>query len=46
MTDWVAAGGTAVVTYYSGIVDENDRVWAGGYTGPLRDALGIHVEEF
>lgn len=46
LTDWVAAGGTAVVTYNSGIVDESDRVWAGGYTGPLREALGIHVEEF
>ncbi|MBN9211670.1 MAG: beta-galactosidase [Microbacterium sp. 71-36] len=46
LTDWIAAGGTAVVTYNSGIVDENDRIWAGGYTGPLRDALGIHVEEF
>ncbi|MBQ9918387.1 MAG: beta-galactosidase [Microbacterium sp.] len=46
LTDWIAAGGTAVVTYNSGIVDENDRIWAGGYTGPLREALGIHVEEF
>lgn len=46
LTDWIAAGGTAVVTYNSGIVDETDRIWAGGYTGPLREALGIHVEEF
>lgn len=46
LTDWIAAGGTAVVTFNSGIVDEQDRVWSGGYTGPLRDALGIHVEEF
>lgn len=46
LTDWIAAGGTAVVTYNSGIVDESDRIWAGGYTGPLREALGIHVEEF
>ena len=46
LTDWIAAGGTAVVTFNSGIVDEQDRIWAGGYTGPLREALGIHVEEF
>ncbi|MEV8271760.1 beta-galactosidase [Microbacterium sp. NPDC077184] len=46
LTDWVAAGGTAVVTFSSGIVDEEDRVWAGGYTGPFREMLGVHVEEF
>ncbi|MHC3000087.1 beta-galactosidase [Microbacterium sp. HJ5] len=46
ITDWIAAGGTAVVTFYSGTVDEDDRVWTGGYTGPFRDALGVRVEEF
>ncbi|WP_127473317.1 beta-galactosidase [Microbacterium sulfonylureivorans] len=46
LTDWIAAGGSAVVTFYSGIVDQDDRVWTGGYTGPLRDALGVRVEEF
>ncbi|WP_298867348.1 beta-galactosidase [uncultured Microbacterium sp.] len=46
ITDWIAAGGTALVTFYSGIVDEEDRVWTGGYTGPFRDALGVRVEEF
>lgn len=46
LTDWIAAGGTALVTFYSGTVDEDDRVYTGGYTGPFRDALGIRVEEF
>ncbi|MCH6231523.1 beta-galactosidase [Microbacterium sp. CFH 31415] len=46
ITEWIAAGGTAVVTFYSGTVDQDDRVWTGGYTGPFRDALGIRVEEF
>jgi beta-galactosidase len=46
ITDWISAGGTALVTFYSGTVDESDRVWTGGYTGPFRDALGIAVEEF
>ncbi|MFB8146605.1 beta-galactosidase [Microbacterium sp. NPDC056003] len=46
ITDWIAAGGTAVVTFYSGTVDQDDRVWTGGYTGPFREALGIRVEEF
>ncbi|WP_442577155.1 beta-galactosidase [Microbacterium sp. F51-2R] len=46
ITDWIAAGGTALVTFYSGTVDEDDRVWTGGYAGPFREALGIHIEEF
>lgn len=46
ITDWIEAGGTALVTFFSGTVDEDDRVWAGGYTGPFRTALGVHIEEF
>ncbi|MDW4571993.1 beta-galactosidase [Microbacterium sp. M3] len=46
VTDWIAAGGTALITFYSGTVDEEDRVFTGGYTGPFREALGIRVEEF
>ncbi|MFE7845866.1 beta-galactosidase [Microbacterium sp. NPDC057407] len=46
IVDWVEAGGTAVVTFFSGIVDQDDRVWTGGYGGPLRGALGVHIEEF
>lgn len=42
----VAAGATALVTFYSGIVDENDRVRPGGYPGVWRDLLGVRVEEF
>jgi beta-galactosidase len=43
---YVENGGTFVTTFFSGVVDENDRVWPGGYPGPLRKALGIWVEEF
>ena len=46
LNDWIAAGGTALVTFSSGTVDEMDRVWTGGYTGPFREALGIRIEEF
>ncbi|GAB2845926.1 beta-galactosidase [Microbacterium insulae] len=46
LAEWVRGGGTAVVTFSSGIVDEHDRVWTGGYGGPLRETLGVHVEEF
>ncbi|MBC9716179.1 beta-galactosidase [Streptomyces sp. TRM66268-LWL] len=46
ITEYVASGGTAVVTYFSGITDEHDRVWLGGYPAPLRDLLGLRVDEF
>lgn len=42
----VEAGGHLVTTYFSGIVDADDRVWLGGYPGALRDLLGIRIEEF
>ncbi|HLN77632.1 MAG TPA: beta-galactosidase [Nocardioidaceae bacterium] len=42
----VEAGATALVTYFSGIVDENDHIRLGGYPGAFRDLLGISVEEF
>ncbi|WP_166869295.1 beta-galactosidase [Salinibacterium sp. ZJ70] len=43
---FVAAGGTALVTYLSGVVDAQDRVELGGYPGKLREVLGLLVEEF
>jgi beta-galactosidase len=43
---FVAGGGTALVTYFSGIVDENDHIRLGGYPGAFRDLLGVRVEEF
>ncbi|WP_425353733.1 beta-galactosidase [Arthrobacter stackebrandtii] len=39
-------GATVLVSYFSGIVDENDAVRLGGYPGAFRDLLGITVEEF
>jgi beta-galactosidase len=46
LTTYVEGGGHLVTTYFSGIVDENDHAWLGGYPGPLRDVLGIRIEEF
>jgi beta-galactosidase len=46
LTRYVDGGGHLVTTYFSGIVDENDHVWLGGYPGPLRELLGIRIEEF
>lgn len=46
IADYVASGGTAVISYFSGIVDENDRVRLGGYPGAFRELLGISTDEF
>ncbi|MGC5022621.1 beta-galactosidase [Micromonospora sp. DT47] len=43
---YVEGGGTALVTYFSGIVDEHDHIRLGGYPGAFRDLLGIRTEEF
>jgi beta-galactosidase len=43
---YTAAGGILVVTYFSGIVDEYDRVHLGGYPAPLRRLLGLTVDEW
>ncbi|MFF0317249.1 beta-galactosidase [Micromonospora sp. NPDC005252] len=43
---FVEAGGTAAVTYFSGIVDPNDHIRLGGYPGAFRDLLGVRTEEF
>ncbi|WP_331730588.1 beta-galactosidase [Streptomyces sp. NBC_01174] len=43
---YVEQGGTLLVQYFSGVVDENYRARTGGYPAePLREALGIRVEE-
>lgn len=42
---YVAAGGTFVTGFMSGIVNESDNVYLGGYPGPLRALAGIWAEE-
>ncbi|MHB9863648.1 beta-galactosidase [Streptomyces sp. YIM S03343] len=46
LTQYAEQGGHLITTYFSGVVDENDHVWLGGYPGALRDLLGIRIEEF
>jgi beta-galactosidase len=46
LTEYVDQGGTLVVSYFSGIVDEHDAVHGGAHPGALRDVLGLTVEEF
>ncbi|AIR96697.1 beta-galactosidase [Streptomyces glaucescens] len=43
---YVENGGTLLVSYFSGIVDEHDAVHEGAHPGALRDVLGLTVEEF
>ncbi|MGK9148996.1 beta-galactosidase [Plantibacter flavus] len=44
--DYVEAGGTVLVTWFSGIVDEVNTVRTGGFPGAFRDLLGVSSEEF
>lgn len=45
ITSFVRNGGTLVVTYWSGVVDENDLCYLTGFPGPLRKTLGVWAEE-
>jgi beta-galactosidase len=40
---YVERGGTAVISFWSGIVDEHDHVYLGPYGGPLRPLMGSDV---
>lgn len=43
---YVEGGGTLLVSFFSAVVDEHDAVHPGGFGAPLRDVLGLTVEEF
>jgi len=43
--DYAASGGTVVVSYLSGVSDENLRIVGGGFPGRLRDLLGASSEQ-
>ncbi|MCE6998898.1 beta-galactosidase [Saccharothrix sp. S26] len=45
LVSYVAGGGTVVMGFFSGVVDEHDRVLLGGYPAPFRRMLGLRVEE-
>jgi beta-galactosidase len=45
LASWTRSGGRLVVTFGTGIVDECDRVYLGGYLGPLAPVVGAVVEE-
>lgn len=43
--DFVAQGGIFVLTYWSGVVDENDLTFLGGTPGGLMDVMGLRSTE-
>ncbi|MBN2618005.1 MAG: beta-galactosidase [Spirochaetales bacterium] len=43
---YVKNGGKFVTSFMSGVVNETDLAYLGGYPGPLSNVLGIWVEEF
>jgi beta-galactosidase len=43
--DFVRRGGSFICTFWSGIVDQSDLCYLGGFPGPLRKVLGIWAEE-
>lgn len=45
LTHFVENGGILITTFMSGLVDQSDNVYLGGYPGPLKDLAGIWVEE-
>jgi beta-galactosidase len=46
INQYVENGGTLLMSFFSGIVDENEHIHLGGYPAPFRDMLGIVIEEF
>jgi beta-galactosidase len=44
--DYVTGGGHLLMSFFSGIVDESDRVRLGGYPAPFTGLLGLRISEF
>ncbi|WP_462405324.1 beta-galactosidase [Gracilibacillus sp. Marseille-QA3620] len=45
ITEYVKDGGHFVTTYMTGMVNENDLTFLGGFPGPLKDVLGLTITE-
>jgi beta-galactosidase len=43
---YVENGGNLVMSFFSGIVDENEQIRLGGYPAPFQEMLGLVVEEY
>lgn len=46
INQYVKNGGNLVMTFFSGMVDENEHIHLGGYPAPFKEMLGIAVEEY
>jgi len=46
INQYVENGGNLVMSFFSGIVDENDHIRLGGYPAPFKEMFGLVVEEF
>jgi beta-galactosidase len=46
INEFVENGGRLVMSFFSGIVDQNDHIRLGGYPASFREMLGLRVEEF
>ena len=45
LTEFVKNGGVLITTFVSGLVDQSDNVYLGGYPGHLKEMAGVWVEE-
>lgn len=45
INSYVVQGGKFITTFMSGMVNESDNIYLGGYPGPLKKVTGIWVEE-
>jgi len=43
---FVEDGGIFITTYFTGLIDESVGVYLDGYPGPLKNVMGIKVEEY
>jgi len=46
INQYVQNGGNLLVSFFSGIVDENEHIRLGGYPAPFHEMLGLEVEEY
>jgi len=46
ITSYVENGGNLLMSFFSGIVDENEHIRLGGYPAPFREMLGLAIDEF
>lgn len=46
ITEFARTGGTVVMSFFSGVVDERDRVRPNGYPGAFRQLIGAKIDEY